>query len=120
MLVIVLILIFRYPLGKYYLSGQAENPYKAETMGIPRGVIRGVLTLTILFGAVILQVFIVNSESPVERIAPFMTAFEIMLGFYFGSKVVHHLTSADKNKVKAVAKEGGAKKEEFYDPEATG
>lgn len=120
MIAFLWILTKRYPLGNYDKQGFGENPYRTETMGLPRGVVRGMLSLTILIGAVLFQVFALRFLDSEEKIKPFMTAFEIMLGFYFGSKVVHHLASADKNKVKAVANASNAGQDEFLDPGAAG
>lgn len=120
MLFLVAFLLYKYPLNKDIINGKIENPYKGETLGLPRGLIRGILTLTILLAAVLLQVYILSNNTSVERISPFMTAFEIMLGFYFGSKVVHHLASSDKQKVQTVAKSSGEKTNDFDDPNAKG
>lgn len=120
MIVFLWIVSKRYTLGKYGKPGFGENPYKTETMGIPRGMIRGLLSLTILIGAVLFQVYALRYLESETKIKPFMTAFEIMLGFYFGSKVVHHLAATDKNKVKAVAKAKSVTKDEFLDTEAAG
>lgn len=120
MLAFIWLLAKRFPLGSFDTPGYGENPYKTETMGLPRGLIRGMLTLTILIGTILFQIYALRFLESAEKITPFMTAFEIMLGFYFGSKVVHHLASVDKNKVKAAAKasvEGG---NEFSDAEASG
>lgn len=117
MLILLLVFMIKYPLKKTGASGHASNPYEKETMAIPRGMIRGVLSITILIGAVLFQIYALRFFDSEERISSFMTAFEIMLGFYFGSKVVHHLTSADRDKVKEVA---NAKTDEFVDVEAEG
>ena len=114
----VWILIKKYPLGNW--GRDNENPYKTETMGLPRGLIRGILTLTLLIGAVLLQLYAIRFLESEEKISTFMSAFEIMLAFYFGSKVMHHLSSVDKNKAKSYADATRTKPEEFDDPEAIG
>jgi hypothetical protein len=38
-----------------------------------------------------------------QNIIEWMTAFQMMIAFYFGSKVMHHITSADRSKAVAVA-----------------
>lgn len=75
-----------------------------ETLGLPRGVMRGVLTLTLLFMVVLLEIFTIRFENFETRIGDFMVAFQMMLSFYFGSKVMHHLTSVDERKNAASAK----------------
>jgi|GEM_PF-2250093 len=100
-------------------SQEEPNPFQKETLALPRGTIRGVLTLTILATVILLQIYAVNNMESMDKISAIINAFELMLAFYFGSKVMHHLTAADKNKTKAVA--GAQKKEEeFNDPDAIG
>ena len=103
-LVILLIglLLRKYPFGNW--SADHPNPYQQETLGLPRGVMRGVLTLTLLFMVVLLEIFTIRFENFETRIGDFMVAFQMMLSFYFGSKVMHHLTSVDERKNAASAK----------------
>lgn len=119
-IVFLWLLVKKYPLGIYSRKSNLENPYKLETMGIPRGVIRGILALTVLVAVVLFQIYALRFLESDEKISSFISAFEIVLGFYFGAKVVHHITASDKNKIKAVAGSKGEEKDEFYDPEATG
>lgn len=123
-LIIAIIFVWRlmrkYPLGTW--GKDEENPYKTETMGLPRGLIRGVLTISLLVGAIVLQIYAIRFLESGEKISPFMGAFEIMLAFYFGSKVVHHLGSVDKNKARAKAEAEVQKYQDndFNDPDAIG
>jgi hypothetical protein len=111
-------LVKRYPLGKW--SQTDPNPYSTETLGMPRGTIRAVLTLTILAVVMLLQLYAINNMESMEKISTMLNAFELVLAFYFGSKVMHHLASVDKNKTKAVAEAEKATGSDFDDPEANG
>jgi H+/gluconate symporter-like permease len=118
MLIFLAILIKKFPLRKWE-KGE-DNPYKTETMGIPRGTIRGIISITLLIGAVLLQIYALMYLENDEKISGFMNAFEIMLAFYFGSKVLHHVASVDKNKTKAIADAAKENKDNFDDVEAKG
>jgi uncharacterized membrane protein len=112
------ILVSRFPLRS--VSGHA-NPYETETMAIPRGVIRGILALSVLVAVILFQVYALRFLESSEEISAFINAFQVVLGFYFGAKVVHHLASADKNKVKAVARSRSETSgSDFNDPSAVG
>ena len=101
-IVVMGVLIHRYTLRE---SRDTPNPYKNETFAIPRGVIRGVLTLSLLFIVILLEVLNLAIEAfPFETVSEqLLVAFQMMLAFYFGSKVLHHVTNADKQKSKDVA-----------------
>lgn len=103
-LVILLVglLLRKYTFGNW--TPNHPNPYQKETLGLPRGVMRGVLTLTLLFMVVMLEIFTIRFEKFETRIGDFMVAFQMMLSFYFGGKVMHHLTSVDERKNAASAK----------------
>lgn len=111
-----IVLLRRYPLGNQWRS----NPFEKETFGLPRGTLRGILTLSLLFSAVVFQIYALIYLEDDAKIAHFMTAFELMLAFYFGSKVMHHLSSTDKYKTREIASAVGTKKDDFYDPNAVG
>jgi len=116
-IVFLLFLIKKYTFGHW--TTENPNPYVLETFGLPRGVIRGILTLSVLF--VILLLEIINLQMPLinkngqllslgnslfipeERYKEFMIAFQMIIAFYFGSKVMHHITKADERKSKKIA-----------------
>lgn len=89
-------LIIRFTFGKW--TKERPNPHRGETLDIPRGVFRGILTLTLLFCAVLFEVYNLKTGHPEENIIEFLTAFKMMIAFYFGAKVAHHVTSAEKSK----------------------
>lgn len=81
--------------------GNKTNPYEMETLGLPRGTLRGVLTLTLLVVTVIMvcmSMIVRQLEGSYETI---VDAFQVMLAFYFGSKVMHHITHSDKEKTQS-------------------
>lgn len=100
-----LIIFFIYMLRKYTFGkwGNQTNPYIHETLGMPRGVIRGTITLSLLFFVLLFETLSLISTGLEARSEHLFTAFELMIAFYFGSKVMHHLTSSDKKKNRDVA-----------------
>lgn len=89
-------LLARYTFGKW--TNENPNPYSKETLGLPRGIFRAVLTLTLLFGAVIFELIHMKLGRPESHMEEFMVAFQMMIAFYFGSKVMHHVASNDRKK----------------------
>ncbi len=93
---LMIFLVVKYTLGKW--TAENPNPYEGETLGIPRGVLRGLLTLTLLFVVVIFEVHGVAKGITEEGYMEFVVAFKMMIAFYFGSKVAHHVTSTERKK----------------------
>ncbi len=91
-----ILLLRKYTFGNWTINN--PNPYAGETFDMPRGIFRGILTLTLLFVAVILELVNVRIVGFEQEMHEFMVAFEMMIAFYFGSKVMHHITSADRKK----------------------
>jgi len=104
-LVIVLtffiLLLKKYTFGDW--SEEKPNPYAGETFDMPRGIFRGTLTLTLLFVVVILELVNVRIIGFEDEIHEFMVAFQMMLAFYFGSKVMHHMAATDRKKTEAIS-----------------
>lgn len=96
-----IILFIKYTFGNW--SAENPNPYQDETFGMPRGTFRGTLTLTLVYVTVVLELVNVRVVGFEAEMHEFMVAFQMMIAFYFGSKVMHHVTSADKSKTYAVA-----------------
>ena len=90
------IMFFKFTFAHW--TTENPNPYQDETWGMPRGTFRGSLTLTLLFVAIILEVVNVRVIGFESEISQFMVAFQMMIAFYFGAKVMHHITSSDKKK----------------------
>ncbi len=96
-----ILLLKKYTFGDW--SEEKPNPYAGETFDMPRGVFRGTLTLTLLFVVVVLELVNVRIIGFEDEIHEFMVAFQMMLAFYFGSKVMHHMASTDRKKTEAIS-----------------
>lgn len=90
------ILLKKFTFGDW--SEEHPNPYQKETFGMPRGVLRGFLTLSLLVIVMLLEIVNLVTEGLEGKIDQLLVAFQMMLAFYFGSKVMHHITSADERK----------------------
>lgn len=104
-LVIVLgffvLLLKKYTFGNW--TDEKPNPYAGETFDMPRGVFRGTLTLTLVYIVVVLELVNVRVIGFEDEIHELMVAFQMMIAFYFGSKVMHHMASTDRKKTEALA-----------------
>ncbi len=110
LLAFFIMLFVKFTFGNW--TTENPNPYQDETWGMPRGTFRGALTLTLLWVVIVMEVVnvrIVGFESEIHEL---MIAFQMMIAFYFGAKVMHHITSSDKKKAIAYAQqltiEGGS------------
>lgn len=99
--VLLILLVNKFTFGKW--TPEYPNPYEGETLSVPRGVFRGILTLTLLFVAVLMEVWNLEEGRTEENILEFLNAFKMMIAFYFGAKVAHHVTSNEKHKAKIKA-----------------
>ena len=124
---LIVVLVFFIMLMKKYTFGnwseESPNPYAGETFDMPRGIFRGTLTLTILFVTIILELVNVRITGFEEEIHEFMVAFQMMLAFYFGSKVMHHMTSTDRKKTEFMTASPilqNSEEDEFGDDGAAG
>lgn len=112
MLAMFIFLFFKYTVANW--TTENPNPYEKETMGMPRGTFRGALTLTLLYITVILELVNVRIIGFEQEIREFLIAFQMMIAFYFGAKVMHHITSSDKQKALAFASETVQSEEQGY------
>ena len=96
-----ILLLRRYTFGNW--TKDNPNPFAGETFEMPRGVFRGILTLSLLFIVVILELVTVRIIGFEDQIHELMVAFQMMIAFYFGSKVLHHMTSTDRIKTEVMA-----------------
>ncbi|PIE85972.1 MAG: hypothetical protein CSA05_02935 [Bacteroidia bacterium] len=97
-LIVVFLSLWKYTFGHW--TAENPNPYQDETLGLPRGIFRGLLTITLLFVTVLLEVVHVRLGKDELNFREFLVAFQMMIAFYFGSKVMHHVTSVDGKKVR--------------------
>ncbi len=100
-LIFFVILLRKYTFGKW--TEENPNPYMGETFDMPRGVFRGTLTLTLVFVVTVLELVNVRVVGFEDEIHELMVAFQMMIAFYFGSKVMHHMSSTDRKKTEAIA-----------------
>lgn len=69
------------------LAAPRQNPYAAETFGIPPGTVRGSIALTILVAGLGLLIALIGGNRPGENYFEFFeTAFLMVVAFYFGTK----------------------------------
>lgn len=99
LIILVTGLVIKYPFGRW--TAEKPNPYATETLGIPRGTFRAILTLTLLFITIMFEMAnLYSGATTEENFIEWLTAFQMMIAFYFGSKVMHHITSTDRHKAK--------------------
>ena len=104
------LLLKKYTFGNW--TKDNPNPYEGETFNMPRGIFRGILTLSLLFTVVVLELVNVRIIGFEQEIHELMVAFHMMIAFYFGSKVMHHITSADRSKTEVLAGGNGSSETE--------
>lgn len=99
--VFIVIMFKKYTFGDW--TKENPNPCDGETFNMPRGTIRGVLTMSLLFITVVFELQNVRVIGLEAEFPEFMAAFQMMVAFYFGAKVMHHINSTDKQKTKSIA-----------------
>lgn len=99
-----LMFIFLYFLSRRYTFGnwtpENPNPYKDETLGMPKGTMRGVITLTLLFFTIILELHIIKNPLMEYWTEKYITSFQMVLAFYFGSQIMSNVSSKEVDKAK--------------------
>jgi phosphoglycerol transferase MdoB-like AlkP superfamily enzyme len=98
-LLLFIFVLIKYTFGKW--TPEKPNPYLTESLGLPRGFFRAILTMTLLFVSVLLEVTSMRLNRSEMNIHDFLVAFQMMIAFYFGAKVMHHVTSMDNKNVQA-------------------
>jgi hypothetical protein len=131
----LIIALFVLLLVKYTLSRKGGHKlHRDQTFAMPPGIFRGILTLSVLFAVLLLQVvgvrFLAEEGSAWLRfqdaIDPLVVAFQMILSFYFGAKIIGHLADVDRDKSRdrirtALANQPGtAEQSLFHDPDAVG
>ncbi len=94
------LLLRKYTFGNW--TPEHPNPFEGESFGMPRGIFRGILTLTLLFVVIIIELVNVRIIGMEEEMKELMVAFQMMIAFYFGSKVMHHITATERSKTKYI------------------
>lgn len=95
------VLIKRYTLYDPNRWTKATHPFIGETLALPRGVFRALITVSLLIFVLFMEIVSLAGGGLEESIEGMLTAFQMMLAFYFGSKVMHHLAAVDKRKAQA-------------------
>ena len=96
--------IAEYEKHNYY----PDNPYLNETFGLPRGTVRGIISLTILVLSLLLVYISIYAEGKFlenKDLEFIKDAFLMMIAFYFGSKAVDIYQASQKTKRKKIDKE---------------
>ncbi|GAB4376153.1 MAG: hypothetical protein Kow0042_22140 [Calditrichia bacterium] len=106
LVILFIFLALKYPFGKW--TKENPNPYERETFAMPRGTFRGILTISLLFLVMLLEVVTLRLNNLEDMVDKLLVAFQMMLAFYFGSKVMHHVTKADERKSRELSKVVGA------------
>lgn len=105
---VLIAVVFALLLTRFTLKGDRPNPYAGETFGMPPGVFRGILTLSVLFVVLLLEganIGLLREDSIQwgifqKAIEPLVIGFQMILSFYFGGKIVGQLANADREKSK--------------------
>lgn len=99
--IFIVVMFKKYTFGDW--TKENPNPNDGETFNMPRGTIRGILTMSLLFITVVIELANARVIGLEERFSEFLAAFQMMVAFYFGAKVMHHINSVDKSKTKAIS-----------------
>lgn len=98
------ILFLIYLVLKYDPLTNPDNPYINQTMSLPPGVFRVILTLSLLFAVILLEGYALINMSEYEKVQkildPLLTAFQLMIAFYFGTKMLGMVTGKDEEEIK--------------------
>ena len=98
-----IIVFLIYMILKYQPIDNENSPYHKETLGLPPGTLRAILTLSLLMAVILLEGYALTNMAQVTAIQkilePLLTAFQLMIAFYFGTKMVG-MVSGDKKKTK--------------------
>ena len=85
---------------KEELDSPQFNPYRSQSFGLPTGTVRGMITFTLLFGAISLMISSFGKDGNIsqdsfywDHFEFFKTAFLMMIAFYFGDKSLKYLSN---------------------------
>ncbi|MCR5455171.1 MAG: DUF1182 domain-containing protein [Bacteroidales bacterium] len=104
--IFIVVMFRKYTFGDW--TKENPNPCDGETFNMPRGTVRGILTMSLLFITVVIELANVRIVGLESEFSDFLAAFQMMVAFYFGAKVMHHINSVDKTKTKAIAEAAAA------------
>ena len=100
-----IIVFLIYMVFKYDPLRNPDNPYFDQTLSLPPGVFRGILAITLLIAVVLFEGYALTNMERYQEIQkildPLLTAFQLMIAFYFGTKMVGIVSSKGKDETKA-------------------
>ena len=101
------IIFLIYMVFKYDPLKNMDSPYVEQTLSLPPGVFRAILTITLLLAVVLLEGYALTNIDKYQEIQkvldPLLTAFQLMIAFYFGTKMVGMVSG--KSKIKTQPKD---------------
>jgi len=100
-----IILFLIYMVFKHDPVKNPDSPYIEQTLSLPPGVFRGILTITLLLAVVLLEGYALTNIDNYQEIQkvldPLLTAFQLMIAFYFGTKMVGIVSGKGKGETRA-------------------
>ena len=69
---------------------------------MPGGIFRGIITMTLLYIVVLFEAMMIKDPGFEARADMLLVSFQMMIAFYFGSKVMHHVTAVDGKKTQTM------------------
>lgn len=75
------------------VDAPSQNPHHEQTLGLPKGTVRGTIALTVMIGGLSMTIYSFglgaeysNDNFVVDHLDFFKTAFLMVIAFYFGNK----------------------------------
>lgn len=100
------------------VASYPQNPFLADTLGLPPGTVRGALTFTLMLAS-LLATSVLSYAPPFlsmnDNFEYITTAFLMMIAFYFGSKAVDVFREREKTRQARIMQE----KEQIFIPQNT-
>lgn len=81
---------------KKYTFSKKENPYKDQSLGLPKGSIRGILALTMVMLFVTAHIHGMNTGEALANLESIDNATMLVLAFYFADKTVRGIRNGKK------------------------
>jgi len=133
-IVLIVLLLKKYTFGHW--TKDRPNPFENETLAMPKGTFRGILTLTLLYVVVVFELHNLRIGKETEdNFMEFLVAFKMMIAFYFGGKVASDFTTKPEKKkdesviyenptteteITSTSTTSTGSESEFHDPESNG
>jgi hypothetical protein len=98
LLVFFVVMVRHYTLRDPASWPGGQSPFVGETLAMPRGVFRAVLTVSLLVVVLFMEIVSLTQGGLERHLEQLLVAFQMMLAFYFGGKVMHHIAAVEKTK----------------------